>query len=96
MTFLDPLIEAGEGIASDLIGLGEEIVDQIKDRGEARIPVESSAIAELHYRLDRTLSIVFNDGRRYAIENFPAIELRRWLDADSIGAYWNANLRGKY
>jgi hypothetical protein len=96
MTFLEPFVEVAEGLASDFLGLGKEIVDQIKNRTEAHIPVSSSAIAFLTYGLDRTLSITFNDGRRYLIENFPPIELARWLAAPSIGAYWNTNLKGKY
>jgi hypothetical protein len=96
MTFIDPAIQVAETLASDLLGLGEDIVSQLRDRFEARIPVTSSAIQELYYRRDRTLSILFTDGRRYAIDNFPAIELDRWLNAKSAGAYFNANIRGKY
>lgn len=104
MSFLDSALNTITGAASavaetlepDLIGLGEEIASQLRSRGEANIPVKSSAIQTLLYRRDHTLSIVFADGSRYAIPDFPAIELSRWLAASSIGAYWNANLRGKY
>lgn len=98
MTFLDPIVEAveGEAVAPDIAGLGEDIAAQIADRGEAYIAVDSSAIEALLYREDHTLSIVFKDGSRYVIDNFPAIELGRWLDSGSIGSYFNRNVRGKY
>jgi len=96
MTFLDVAVEAVEGIAGDILGLGEEIVGQIKSRGEAYIPLESQAISALQYRGDRTLTINFTDGRRYVIHHFPALELERWINAESAGAYFNAYVRGKY
>jgi hypothetical protein len=96
MTFLAVAVEAVEGIAGDILGLGEEIAGQIKERGEAYIPLDSSAISALQYRGDRTLTIVFTDGRRYLIDNFPALELERWINAGSAGAYFNAYVRGKY
>jgi frataxin-like iron-binding protein CyaY len=85
MTFLD----AAEG-------LGEEICTELETYGRARIPLESSAISALTYLRDRTLTIEFTDGSRYAISDFPALELSRWLTASSAGAYFNANVRGRY
>ena len=97
MTFIDPALEVAGEIASDLLGLGEEIVSELRDRGEARIPVSSSAIAELMYRAhDRFLTILFQDGTRYGIDGFPALELERWLSSGSIGGYFNRNIRGRY
>lgn len=95
MTFIDSVVGLFE-LDEDLLGLGKEIVDQLREKDEATIHVSSSAIYALYYRRDRTLSIVFQDGSRYAIEDFPPIELSRWLAAESIGGYWNANLRGRY
>jgi KTSC domain len=43
-----------------------------------------------------TLYITFTDGSRYTIEDFPAIELDRWLGSPSIGGYFNAFVRGNY
>lgn len=97
MTFLDPAALVGLfELDEELLGLSKEIVDQLLHRNEAEIPVDSSAIARLYYRRDKTLSILFQDGSRYAIENFPALELHRWLNSGSIGGYWNANVRGRY
>lgn len=96
MTFLDAAAGAVEALADDFAGLGADIAAEINKYGRARIPVDSSAIAALTYLHDRTLTIEFQDGRRYAIPNFPAIELARWLAAPSIGAYFNANVRGRY
>ena len=60
-------------------------------------PVASSALASIQYDEDTgECAISFTDGRSYVIPNLPAIELHRWISADSIGGYWNTNLRGKY
>lgn len=97
MTFLDPgaLLELLD-LDEEILGLSKEITDQLLSRNEAEIPVESTAIARLYYRRDKTLSILFQDGSRYAIENFPPLELHRWLNSGSIGGYFNANIRGRY
>jgi hypothetical protein len=96
MSFLEPAAEFVETLAADMLGLGEDIVAELRGKGEAYIPVDSSAISALYYRTDRTLTVVFTDGSRYVIESFPAIELSRWLSAPSIGGYWNRFIRGKY
>lgn len=97
MTFLDTAAQATvETVASDFAGLGAEVAREIAEVGRSRFAVDSSAIAALEYRSDHTLSIEFNDGSRYAIPDFPALELSRWLAAKSIGAYFNAYVRGRY
>ena len=59
--------------------------------------VSSTAIASLDYDEDsETLTVTFHDGNRYDLPKFPQIEYERFLNADSIGRYWNANVRGKY
>jgi len=61
------------------------------------VSVSSSAIARLDYdEEEEVLSITFTDGRSYQLQNFPAIEYHRFVTADSIGAYWNAYVRGNY
>ena len=40
--------------------------------------------------------ITFKDGRSYTLQGIPQIEVERWANADSIGGYWNANLKGRY
>ena len=59
--------------------------------------VASSAIAAIGYD-DETeeVHVTFTDGRSYTLQGMPAIEVFRWLDADSKGAYWNAFVRGRY
>ena len=42
------------------------------------------------------LEITFTDGRSYVIDNFPEEELNRWLDAPSVGVYFNYFIRGNY
>jgi KTSC domain len=57
----------------------------------------SSCIAHLDYDEEEgTAYVTFTDGAQITIENFPAIEVERWMNAASVGGYWNANLRGKY
>jgi KTSC domain len=57
----------------------------------------STAIANLSYDdEEETLYITFTDGSRYTIENFPEIELERWLGSASIGGYFNSFVRGNY
>jgi KTSC domain len=60
-------------------------------------PVQSSAVVRIDYDEDsQTVFFTFKDGRNYSIENFPEIEVERWANAESVGRYWNFNLRGKY
>lgn len=44
----------------------------------------------------QTISMTFQDGASYQIENFPATEWSRWRSAASLGQYFNRNVRGKY
>lgn len=59
-------------------------------------PVASSAIARLDYD-DETQEcfFTFQDGRSYTAI-IPPIEVHRWANAESVGGYFNANIRGKY
>ena len=43
-----------------------------------------------------TAYVTFQQGQQITIENFPAIEVERWMAADSVGNYWNTVFRGKY
>ena len=43
-----------------------------------------------------TAYVTFQKGQQIVIENFPAIEVERWMNAASVGQYWNTVLRGKY
>jgi hypothetical protein len=57
----------------------------------------STALASIVYDDESNeCFITFTDGRSYTLENFPEIELDRWLGAQSVGAYWNANIKGRY
>jgi hypothetical protein len=59
--------------------------------------VDSSAIAALQYDPEtQYMSITFSDGRSYVCINVPEVEVERLVNSDSPGAYWNANMRGKY
>jgi KTSC domain len=61
-------------------------------------PVASSAIANIGYD-DETgdCNVTFTDGTQYVLDSpVPGIEMERWLNSDSKGGYWNANMRGRY
>jgi hypothetical protein len=59
--------------------------------------VSSSAITYLAYD-DETqeCQVTFKDGRNYVLQGLSGLEFGRWTSADSVGAYWNANIRGNY
>lgn len=57
----------------------------------------SSCIARLTYHRDTNeLFITFVSGGQYVIEDFPEIELERWVQSESAGGYFNAFVRGNY
>jgi hypothetical protein len=57
----------------------------------------SSAIAVIGYD-DETeeVFVTFTDGKQYTLQGVPPLELFRWLNADSVGTYWNLYMRGRY
>ena len=59
--------------------------------------VDSTAIEKIDYRLDRNeLFVTFTSGRKYVYFDVPAAIHRHFLDADSFGRYFNANIRDHY
>ena len=62
----------------------------------------SSAIASVQFQTDEdddttgTAYVTFVKGGSITIENFPAIEIERWMNSPSVGGYWNTVLRGQY
>jgi hypothetical protein len=59
--------------------------------------VASEAISAVIYDPDtKTCWVTFTDGTTVELDGFPEIELARWLEAASIGGYFNANVRGRY
>lgn len=73
------------------------------DEGENGAPLvvsyspASTCIANLTYHRDTNeLFMTFTDGRNYVIEDFPEIELERWVQSPSVGGYFNAFVRGNY
>jgi KTSC domain len=60
-------------------------------------PVSSSAIARVDYDEEtQECFVTFTDGRSYTLIGVPQIEVERWVNSGSAGAYWNANMRGRY
>lgn len=57
----------------------------------------STCIANLTYHRDTNeLFMTFVSGGQYVIEDFPEIELERWVNSPSVGGYFNAFVRGNY
>jgi len=90
MAFLDA---AEEGA-----GLLEE-ADAPESKGRKTYNVNSSAITRVEYDADsETAYITFAKAPSgpYTLEGVSEIEIERLVNAESPGAYWNANMRGKY
>jgi hypothetical protein len=60
-------------------------------------PRGSSCFSDLSWD-DETnvLSMSFIRGGTYQIENFSADEWDRWSNAESLGGYFNANIKGHF
>jgi hypothetical protein len=62
-----------------------------------RIPVESSVIANVGYSPgEQILEVEFHSGRVYQYLNVPPEQYGLLMSADSIGSYYNRNIRDKY
>ena len=60
-----------------------------------RTPVTSSLIASVGYdAAQETIEVEFQNGRIYQYFDVEESEMRELLEADSLGAYFNANIRG--
>ncbi|HEX8837696.1 MAG TPA: KTSC domain-containing protein [Candidatus Acidoferrum sp.] len=85
MSFLDSEEDNGGGEGEN----GDPLV--------VRYSPASSCIANLTYHRDTNeLFMTFTDGRNYVIEDFPEIELERWVNSPSVGGYFNTFVRGNY
>lgn len=62
-----------------------------------RQPVTSSNLAEVGYDPDlETLEIQFKNGGVYQYYNVPAFINERFMTADSLGRFFNAEIKGHY
>jgi hypothetical protein len=60
-------------------------------------PVSSSCVAHISYDPAAEEALVqFTDGTQYVLPGLSRRALTHWLNAKSMGAYWNKNLRGRY
>jgi hypothetical protein len=59
------------------------------------IQVDSSVIDKLEYSNER-LTIHFKAGTRYACDRFPNDVFSRWINAKSIGSFYNMFVKGKF
>jgi KTSC domain len=65
-------------------------------RVDASLPVTSTCIARLEYEPDtEECTYTFYHGGSYT-SIIPAIEVERWINSESPGAYYNSHIRGKY
>ena len=61
------------------------------------IRVASSVIAEVRYDDDRELlEVLFHNGRVYRYLDVPAAEFQALIGADSVGRYFNQEIRTRY
>ena len=57
----------------------------------------SDCIYELNYDEDTTdLLVIFQDGESYIYPEFPWRTLMQWVNAPSIGAFYNIAIRGRF
>ena len=62
-----------------------------------RQSVESSNLAEVGYDSDlETLEVQFKSGGIYQYFNVPAFMYERLMSADSLGRFFNAEIKGHY
>ena len=61
-----------------------------------RVPVSSSMIKEIEKTKDGSLIVVFNTGSVYKYHNIPKNIESSMLNSDSIGKYFNANIKNRY
>jgi hypothetical protein len=61
------------------------------------LSVTSNAIRDVQYKPEeRHLEIEFHNGRRYRLEGVPQRIHYLFMNADSVGSFFNRNLRGQY
>jgi hypothetical protein len=62
-----------------------------------RNTVSSSNLAEVGYEPEsETLEVMFKHGGVYQYYNFPQFMYDRFLEAPSLGKFFNAEIKGKY
>lgn len=65
--------------------------------GFKNIPINSECFARIEYNeSEKKLNMTFQKGGSYQIEGIEAIEVERWTGAESVGKYFNENIRGNY
>jgi len=62
----------------------------------ARIPVHSSLLASIAYSVHATLDLEFRSGALYRYFAVPSRVFGGLIAADSKGAYFNRNIRGRF
>jgi hypothetical protein len=73
MAFLDVV----PAVPAEFEALGPAAARVLATEGRICFPIRSSAISELCYTVEQTLTITFADGSLYEIPNFPVLEARR-------------------
>ena len=62
-----------------------------------RAAVSSSNLAEVGYDPDtETLEIMFRSGFIYQYYNMPAFMYERFMQANSLGTFFNASIKGQF
>ena len=106
-TFQSPLELGGEAaiaaaaalaaLASGAVLRAQEVVALADESGEVEIPVTSTCIESLRYRLiSGNLDVTFTDGSVYPYHRVPMFNFLRWLNAPSRGSFFNSEVRGRW
>jgi hypothetical protein len=62
-----------------------------------RLPVVSNAIRSIGYDPDNeAMEVEFHNGYRYLVKKAPKGLYRRFMNTDSHGDFWNAEIRQSY
>lgn len=65
--------------------------------GFKNIPITSSCFARIEYNEnEKTLNMTFQKGGSFQIQGIEPIEVERWTKSESVGKYFNENVRGNY
>lgn len=58
--------------------------------------VDSSAIRTIVENVDGTVDVVFPNGSRYRYRGIPRSLVSSWVNASSVGAFFNKEIRDKF
>ena len=73
-----------------------KLVEAHKKLSQIWIDVDSSVIKRLRYHEMGAIEMEFSNGHKYLYTELSFAEFNEMINADSVGEYYNANIKGKY